>query len=336
MYLNFYGLKENPFSLATEPRFLYYSESHCEAMAHLLYGVRERKGIILMLGDAGTGKTTLVRATLGLLQHTRVTVSAIMNPLLSDSDDMLDAVLRGFGQASYRRSSMEMLDYLRRFLLQQQRRDKVPVIVVDEAQSLSRALLETLRLLSNLEDEGQRLVQLVFSGQPELNDMLLHDNLRALKQRIAVRCRLNPLGTGEIWKYINFRLIAAGGDGHVIFSSDAVTAIYTYSGGTPRIVNSLADNCLLAGFSRNAPLIDRQIVEDVARHLELSEVELSPVQNRALQHEIIQASSSWAEISNDLRQASVPAALKLFVEKMRIEEPNAHYSVARAMGGPSA
>jgi general secretion pathway protein A len=337
MYLEYYGLKESPFNLVTEPRFLFYSESHCEAMAHLLYGVRERKGVMLMLGEAGTGKTSLVRATLGLLQQTRVVSSLILNPMLSNSEELLDAVLRGFNQAAYKRTALDMMEYLQVFLRQQSRRGKIPVLILDEAQDLSPQLLEQLRLLSNFEADGHRALQIILSGQPELNDTLLKDQVRALRQRISVRCRLLPLTGHEIWKYLNYRLIVAGGDGHVIFSPEAVQSMYVFSGGIPRVLNAIADNCLLAGFSQNRPAITEDIVEMVARHLELRETDLTEVQSSTLQQEIIRASSSWAEISRDLRQAGVPAALKTFIEKLQQEESAiATFRMNRAVGVPSA
>src|SRR3954470_1548717 len=193
MYLEAFGLKENPFSLVTDPRFLYYSESHCDAMAHLLYGVRERKGIMLMLGEAGTGKTTLVKATLNMLRSTRVVSSVILNPILSATEDFFELILRGFGLDGFKRNNVEMSDMLQRFLLQQSRRRRIPVIVVDEAQELAKPFLEQLRLLSNYEDGGQKLLQVILSGQPEMAEKIESHEFRALRQRIVVRCRLNPL-----------------------------------------------------------------------------------------------------------------------------------------------
>ena len=337
MYLEYYGLKESPFNLVTEPRFLYYSESHCEAMAHLLYGVRERKGIMLMLGEAGTGKTSLVRATLGLLQQTRVISSLILNPLISNAEELLDAVLRGFNQTGYKRTALDMMEYLQVFLRQQNRRGKIPVLILDEAQDLSPQLLEQLRLLSNFEAEGHRALQIILSGQPELNDTLLTDHVRALRQRISVRCRLSPLNGNEIWKYLNYRLIVAGGDGHVIFSPEAVAGMYVYSGGIPRVLNALADNCLLAGYSQNKKTIGEDMVEIVARHLELREVELPATQTSSLQQEIMRASSSWAEISRDLKHAGVPPALKTFIEKLQSDEASiSTFRMSRTMGAPTA
>jgi general secretion pathway protein A len=317
MYLDFYGLRENPFNLVTEPRFLYYSESHCEALAHLLYGVRERKGIMLMLGEAGTGKTTLVRATLDLLRQTRVLTSVILNPAMSSGEEMLDAVLRGFALEGYKRTTLDMSEVLHRFALQQTQRGRIPVLIVDEAQQLSRPLLEQVRLLSNLEAGGHKLLQIILSGQPEMNDMVRTHEMRAMRQRITVRCRLNTLNARETWSYLNFRLITAGGDGKVIFEADAVEAMYAFSGGIPRILNSLADNCLLAGYSRGKRTIGADIVESVAEHLELEPLAAPTAEGNSVHQEIVRASATWNEIAKDLRSAGVPPALRAFVENLQ-------------------
>jgi general secretion pathway protein A len=320
MYLEFYGLKENPFNLVSDPRFLYYSESHCDAMAHLLYGVRERKGIILMLGEAGTGKTTLVRATLDMLRKTRVVPSLILNPIISTTEEFYDCVLRGFGMDGYKKSTLDMSEFLQRFLAQQSRRGRIPVLIVDEGQELSKGLLEQIRMLSNLEIDGQKALQIVLSAQPEMNDRIDSFELRALRQRITVRCRLNALTPEETWSYLNFRLITAGGDGHVIFTPDAVERMYAYSGGIPRILNSVADNSMLAGYSRSLPQIDARVVERVADHLELREIASNPAQSESIHQDILRASATWSEVVQDIRTGSVPPALKQFVEKLQAPE----------------
>jgi general secretion pathway protein A len=322
MYLEFYRLKENPFNLVSDPRFLYYSESHCDAMAHLLYGVRERKGIILMLGEAGTGKTTLVRATLDMLQKTRVVPSLILNPIISTTEEFYDSVLRGFGLDGYRKSILDMSDVLQRFLMQQTRRGRIPVLIVDEGQELSKPLLEQVRMLSNLEADGQKMLQIVLSAQPEMSDRLDSFELRAMRQRITVRCRLSSLTAEETWSYLNFRLLAAGGDGHVIFLPEAVERMYAYSSGIPRILNSIADNCLLAGYARSLNSVDARVVERVAEHLELQEGTANQAQTESIHQDVLRASSSWSEVVQDIRKGAVPPALKQFVEKLQApEEP---------------
>ena len=317
MYLEFFGLKTDPFSLVSDPRFLYYSESHCDAMAHLLYGVRERKGIILMLGEAGTGKTTLVRATLDMLRSTRVTPSVIMNPILSQTEEFFEAVLRGFGLEGYRRSNVEMAEVLQRFLMQQARRNRIPVLIVDEAQELNRQLLEQIRMLSNLESDGAKLLQFVLAAQPEMAERIEAFELRALRQRIVVRCRLSSLNPQETWSYLHSRLLCAGSDGRAIFEPAAVEVMFTYSGGIPRILNSIADNCLLAAYARNQVTIDPSIVERVAQHLELKEITIGSDQSERIHQDVLRASVTWKEVVHDLRSGSVPPALRQFVEKLQ-------------------
>lgn len=317
MYLESFGLKENPFTLVTDPRFMYYSESHCDAMAHLLYGVRERKGIMMMLGEAGTGKTTLVKATLDMLRSTRVVSSVILNPILSATEDFFELILRGFGLDGFKRNNVEMSDMLQRFLLQQSRRRRIPVIVVDEAQELAKPFLEQLRLLSNYEDQGQKLLQVILSGQPEMAEKIESHEFRALRQRIVVRCRLNPLSAQETWIYIHSRLEKAGYNKQDLFRPDAVELIFAYSGGTPRVINSIADNCLLAAFARSANQVDINIVEKVARHLELKENPAVMNQVENIHRDVMRATASWKEISKDIRAGAVPEALKRFVEKLQ-------------------
>lgn len=320
MYLEAFGLKENPFTLVTDPRFLYYSESHCDAMAHLLYGVRERKGILMMLGEAGTGKTTLVKATLDMLRSTRVVSSVILNPILSTPEDFFELMLRGFGLDGFKRNSVEMADVLQRYLLQQSRRGRIPVIVVDEAQELSKPFLEQIRLLSNYEDAGQKLVQIVLSGQPEMAEKMEQYEYRALRQRIVVRCRLTALTPQDTWTYIHSRLEKAGYNRQDLFLPNSVELIYAYSGGTPRVINSIADNCLLAAFARNAKQVDINIVEKVARHLELKENPAVMNQVDNIHRDVMRATATWKEVAADIRAGAVPEALKRFVEKLQQPE----------------
>jgi general secretion pathway protein A len=326
VYLSFFGLKENPFSLVTDPRFLYYSESHCEAMAHLLYGVRERKGIILLLGEAGTGKTTILRATLDALRSTQVVASVIFNPLIRREEELLEAVLLGFGVDGFRRSNTEMFDVLRRLLEQHARRNRIPVVIVDEAQQLRRQVLEQLRLLSNLEFQGNKLLQILLVGQPEIAERLDSHEMRALRQRIAVRCRLIHLNRQETWNYMAARIARAGGADTPIFTPAAGDVIFEYSGGIPRSINMIADNCLLAAYARGQNPVEAPVVEQVVRHLELTPVE-SPASGMEVPADVIRASTSWKEVVHDIRAGGVPEALRKFVEKLRTPDEMAMTSL---------
>lgn len=317
MYLEFYGLSHSPFSLVTDPQFMFYSESHCEAMAHLLYGVRERKGIMMMLGEAGTGKTTLIKATLEILHSTRVTASVIMNPMTREPDELLAQVLRRFGLEGFRPTGFEMLDVLQRFLVQQVKRSRIPVLIVDEAQEMAKPLLEQLRLLSNLEHDGEKLLQIVLAGQPELSEHLEQYEMRALRQRIVVRCRLASLNAEETWMYLQSRLLRAGvKEDRVIFSPEAVEAIYGYSGGIPRLINMVADNAMLAGYSRQTQSITGKLVNEVAGHLELHQGQAAEGRSH-LNSDVIRASASWREVLKDIRRSGVPEPLQKYVEKLR-------------------
>lgn len=318
MYLDFFGLRENPFSLVSDSRFLYYSESHCEAMAHLLYGVRERKGIILMLGDAGTGKTTLVRATLEMLKSTRVVPSVILNPLLTQPEEFLEAVLKGFGIQGFRRATSEMAEVLQKFLVRQAREQMIPVLIVDEAQQLSREFLEQIRLLSNFELDGHKLLQIVLAAQPEMQTELETYEMRALRQRIVVRCRLTSLNAQDSWHYLQSRLLRAGGDGRPIFTVAAVGAIYTYSAGIPRLINTLADNSLLAAYAQNSAAVDVNIVDTVAQDLELAQSSAELTSRNSIQRDVMRASASWKEIREDICCGAVPQPLQEFVERLQV------------------
>jgi general secretion pathway protein A len=288
-------------------------------MAHLLYGVRERKGLIAMFGEAGTGKTTLIRATLGLLRQSRVVPSVILNPMVATAEELLDAVLQGFGITARGKSSLEKAGALQQFAMQETRAGRIVVILVDEAQELSRHLLEQLRLLSNLEDQNEKLLQIVLSAQPEFRDKLEDHDFRAMRQRITVRCRLQTLNAQETWRYLYHRLAIAGGKTE-IFTADAVERLYAYSTGIPRILNSLADNCLLAGFSRNFPQVSGEVVEQVAKHLELQAPMAMLRESDSIHKDIMRASASWREVVADIRGGDVPPALRAFVEKLQVQE----------------
>lgn len=266
MYLKFYGLNEPPFTITPNPRFLFYSAKHREAFNHLLYGIRERKGFVQLTGEVGAGKTTLCRAMLEELGPEYCT-ALILNPVL-DANDLLKAIGMEFGLAVAGLDRLEVLQVLNQFLIEQAKLGKDCVLIIDEAQNLSDDLLEQVRLISNLETDDRKLLQIVLMGQPELRDRLDEPQLRQLRQRITVRYHLRPLSRAEIGHYVQHRLQTAGSTGGPFFTMPALWRIHRYSKGVPRLVNALCDKCLLAGFVRQVDVIDFRMVGLAIRELE--------------------------------------------------------------------
>ncbi len=247
MYLDFYGFREPPFSLTPDPRFLFLSERHREALEHLLYGIRERKGFIQITGEVGAGKTTLCRAALEQLGP-GVRTALILNPILS-APQLLRTILAELGVEPAGRADRALyLEQLNAFLLAQAAEGRDVVLIIDEAQDLSAELLEQVRLLSNLETDRQKLIQIVLIGQPELRDMLDDPSLRQLRQRITVRFHLTPLDRSETELYVHWRMQVAGGNGRPTFTPWAMRRVFRYSRGVPRLINSACDAALLAGY----------------------------------------------------------------------------------------
>jgi general secretion pathway protein A len=246
MYEAFYGLKEKPFSLTPDPKYLYPSRVHREALDHLLYGVQEREGFIVITGDVGTGKTTLCRAILSRLDP-RTKTALILNPLLSE-EELLRAVLHDFGLPGSGSTKKELIDELNEFLIRSLTRGQNAVLIVDEAQDLSSRLLEQVRLLSNLETEREKLIQIILVGQLGLQELLASPELKQLNQRVSVRYQLRPLSFQETCQYIYHRLTVAGGSSGLTISSQALRAIYRFSRGVPRLINLACDRALLQGF----------------------------------------------------------------------------------------
>lgn len=265
MYEDFYGLKEKPFSLTPDPRFLYLSESHRFALEHLIYGITQREGFMLITGDVGTGKTTICRALLERLDE-QTRTALILNPQMSERELLL-SILSEFGITFSSSSKKEIIDRLNQFLLKRLASGGGATLIIDEAQNLSLPVLEQIRLLSNLETEKEKLLQIVLVGQPELRDKLNLPVLRQLNQRISVRYRLRPLTKDETKKYIEHRLMVAGSKGNIIFSGRALSLIFKYSGGIPRLVNLIADRAMLGGFSKQTFSITPGIVKSAADSL---------------------------------------------------------------------
>ena len=271
MYESFFGLRERPFDLTPNPRFLVLTEGHREALSNLEYGIASRRGITLMMGEAGTGKTTLIRAALQR-QPAHVHCVHLQNPALTRPEFVEMLAIRFELSDRARVSKTALLTELESTLQQRAARGESTVLLVDEAQSLSLELLEELRLLGNIETEESKLMSIVLAGQPELAGLLDRDSLRQLKQRIALRCVLRPLTQVETAGYLAGRIRAAGGVGAQVFTREAVMLIHDRSGGVPRIISVIAENTLLTAFALNRKPVNSEIVHEVCRDLSLSEL----------------------------------------------------------------
>jgi general secretion pathway protein A len=266
VYLEHYGLKEPPFAITPNPRFLFYSTKHREAYNHLLYGIRERKGFVQLTGDVGAGKTTLCRAMLDALNGQFAT-ALILNPVMSPNE-MMKAIAIDFGLIVEGMDRLETVAVINEFLLWQASNNRESVLIIDEAQNLSDDLLEQVRLLSNLETDDRKLLQIVLMGQPELRDRLNAHHLRQLRQRITVRYHLSTLTREEVGAYIRHRIHVSGGNGRPEFSTPAIWRIHRYSKGVPRLINALCDKALLAGYVNQTDKIDYGMVGRAIRELE--------------------------------------------------------------------
>ena len=266
MYLEYYGLKEPPFTITPNPRFLFYSAKHREAFNHLLYGIRERKGFVQLTGEVGAGKTTLCRALLEQLGE-NFSTALILNPALN-ADLLIKSIAMEFNLQVKGMDRLEILAEINKFLLHQVEQGKDTVLIIDEAQDLTLELLEQVRLLSNLETDERKLVQIILMGQPELRDRLNDHRLRQLRQRITVRYHLEPLKRNEISQYIQHRLQVSGANGAPYFTTPAIWRIHNYSNGIPRLINAVCDKCLLAGFVQQRDRIDFRMVGRAMRELE--------------------------------------------------------------------
>ena len=267
MYNKFYGLKDKPFEITPDPRYLYLSESHREALAHLTYALNESKGFTVITGEVGTGKTTLVQMMLSRLDsHTRI--AHLFNPKLGIRD-FFKYICQDYGlKTDGFTTKGEFLTLLHTFLMECYARRERVVLIIDEAQTLSPALLEEVRLLTNLETPKAKLLQVILLGQPELDKTLAMNEFRQLKQRISLRFNRKPLNRQETSEYIVRRLKAAGARNTDLFDDEAVKEIFRYSKGIPRLINVVCDNSLMTGFVYEKHRIDRGIVREVVKDME--------------------------------------------------------------------
>ncbi len=271
MYKGFFGLKDNPFNVNPDPRFLFFTKEIEEAFSGLKYGVQNRKGFITLTGEVGTGKTTLVNRLLDWLQEERVRTAFLFNSRMN-STQLFDFILAEFGIACESRSKSQLLMKLNQFLLDRFRAGETTVLIVDEAQNLTYPVLEEIRLLTNLETSTEKLLQIILSGQPELEEKLKLPQLRQLRQRIMLRCKTSPLSKEQTHDYIIERLRIAGADGSPIFSPEAVAMVHKYSVGIPRVINLLCEHSLINAYVDQQRPISPKIVEEVAKEFEFDEV----------------------------------------------------------------
>lgn len=265
MYQEFYGLREKPFALTPDPQFLFLSESHRTAIDSLFYGIYQREGFIVITGNIGTGKTTICRAILEKLDK-NVKTAVIFNSFLTE-EELLESILLDFGFPSKGRSRKERIDALNKLLIHLLSQGKNAVLIIDEAQNLSIPVLEQIRMLSNLETEKEKMLQIILFGQLELDQKLQSPELKQLNQRIVIRHHLLPLTRTEMESYIYQRLMVAGAQGSITLSKSALNEIYKFSKGTPRLINLLCDRSLLGGFVDQTFHIDKGIVKKARKDL---------------------------------------------------------------------
>ena len=268
MYTQFYNLKENPFNVTPDPHFLYLGEKHREALAHLVYGIKEKKGFIVITGEVGTGKTTLIRCLLERFGHGNGTKAAyIFNPKLTASE-FIQFVLKDLGLTVNGATKGDCLHRLYEYLLNAYGKGEKVILIVDEAQGLDPNVLEEIRLLSNLETAKSKLLQIILAGQPELDRTLSQSEFRQIRQRINMRYHLRPLSGKETKEYIEKRLKVAGAR-DPLFTPKAIQEVYRSSGGIPRLINILCDSSLLNGYSSGRRNIDTKLVKEAARDLKV-------------------------------------------------------------------
>jgi general secretion pathway protein A len=272
MYKSFFGLKESPFNANPDPRFLYLTNQVEEALTGLMYGIQTRKGFITLTGEVGTGKTTLVNRLLDWLHHRRARTAFLFNSRMN-TNQLFDFILAEFDIQCDSRSKSQQLMKLNHWLLDRYRAGETVVLILDEAQNLTFPVLEEVRLLTNLETSTDKLLQIVLSGQPELEDKLKLPELRQLRQRIMLRCKTTPLSKEQTHDYILKRLKIAGAGEQPIFSPEAMDAVHIYSLGIPRVVNLLCEHSLVNAYVDQQRPIKSKVVEDVAREFQLDEVE---------------------------------------------------------------
>ena len=305
MYKEFYGLRANPFNVNPDPRYLFLTRHTEEALACLTYGIQSRKGFVLLTGEVGTGKTTLINKLLEWLRLQQVATAFIFNSRLN-VPQFLDYMMADFGIPCDTEAKSQVLLRLYNWLLDRYRAGETAVLIVDEAQNLSEEVLEEIRMLTNLETFTEKLLQIVLVGQPELEQKLKQPQLRQLKQRLTLRAKTHPLTLDETKAYVQQRLRIAGSNGQEIFNPEAVMEIHRYASGIPRVINLLCEHCLVSAFVDQQKIIGPNVVETVARDFDLGDnraaVPLVAPKMSAENFDVAEALRSLATLAERVRQ----------------------------------
>jgi general secretion pathway protein A len=306
MYKDFYGLRANPFNVNPDPRYLFLTRHTEEALACLTYGIQSRKGFVLLTGEVGTGKTTLINKLLEWLRLQQVATAFIFNSRMNVTQ-FLDYMMADFGIPSDSRAKSQVLLRLYNWLLDRYRAGETAVLIVDEAQNLSDEVLEEIRMLTNLETFTEKLLQIVLVGQPELEHKLKQPQLRQLRQRLTLRAKTHALTLDETKAYVQQRLRIAGSNGHEIFQPDALVLIHQYASGIPRVINLLCEHCLVSAFVDQQKVIGPGVVDSVARDFDLGDNTTSaaktiPPPVQANKFDLVEALRSLATLADHLRE----------------------------------
>lgn len=305
MYKRFYGLRENPFNVNPDPRYLFLTRHTEEALACLTYGIQSRKGFVLLTGEVGTGKTTLINKLVEGLRSEQVATAFIFNSHLN-VPQFIDYMVADFGIPCNSRAKSQILLHLYNWLLERYGSGKTTVLIVDEAQNLSEEVLEEIRMLTNLETFTEKLIQIVLVGQPELEQKLKQPQLRQLRQRLTLRAKTHPLSREETKAYVQQRLQVAGASGRPIFEPESLSAIHRYSAGIPRVINLLCEHSLVSGFVDRQKTIGSSVVDAVARDFDLTETSSAEAMMASKQgnnnFDVVEALRSLAALAHRLRR----------------------------------
>jgi len=308
MYKEFYGLRANPFNVNPDPRYLFLTRHTEEALACLTYGIQSRKGFVLLTGEVGTGKTTLINKLLEWLRLQQVATAFIFNSRMN-VPQFLDYMMADFGIPCDSKAKSQILLRLYNWLLDRYRAGETAVLIVDEAQSLSEEVLEEIRMLTNLETFTEKLLQIVLVGQPELEQKLRQPQLRQLRQRLTLRAKTHALTLDETRAYVQQRLRIAGSNGQQIFDPESLAAVHRYANGIPRVINLLCEHCLVSAFVDQQRLIGVHVVDAVARDFDLGDMARAdvvagpPPSPDTQKFDVVEALRSLATLADRLRQS---------------------------------